>query len=78
MIVLTEKTRKLLKVIATSGFHHLEDLVKAKITDTAAPAICMMEGCDHVADMEKDQDEGFCEVCGGTTMTSAFVLGGVI
>ena len=36
------------------------------------------ESCDYTAEMEPDQDQGFCEVCGGNTVTSALVLAGLI
>ena len=78
MIELTNKTRKLLKILAATGHHHLEDLLQERITDTLAPAICMIEGCDHVADFEKDQTKGICEACGSHTVTSVFVLADVI
>ena len=78
MIELTQKTRKLLKLLAATGHHHLEDLLQERITDTMAPSICMTEGCDHVADFEKDQTEGVCEACGSRTVTSVFVLADVI
>ena len=78
MIDLTLKSRKLLKILAATGHHHLEDLLQERITDTTAPSICMTEGCDHVADFEKDQTKGICEACGSHTVTSVFVLADVI
>jgi hypothetical protein len=30
------------------------------------------------AEMESDQDAGYCEACGGNTVTSALVLAGLI
>ena len=42
------------------------------------PAICMNEGCDYTTDMEPDQDQGWCEVCGTNTVASAAILAGVI
>jgi len=32
------------------------------------------KGCDYTAEMEPDQEEGYCEACGGNTMVSALVL----
>jgi hypothetical protein len=78
VIELTQKTRKLLKLLAATGHHHLEDLLQERITDTMAPSICMTEGCDHVADFEKDQTEGVCEACGSHAVTSVFVLADLI
>jgi rRNA maturation endonuclease Nob1 len=34
----------------------------------------MTEGCDHIAPMESDQEEGYCEKCGGNTKVSVLVL----
>jgi hypothetical protein len=55
-----------------------KDLARDALSDTLCPAICMTEGCDHVNEVEKDQDEGYCESCGGQTMVSALVLAGLI
>ena len=38
----------------------------------------MTEGCDYVAPMESDQEEGYCEKCSGNTMVSVLVLAGLI
>ena len=46
--------------------------------DSVSPAICMNEGCEYTAEMEPDQDRGFCEVCETNTMVSALVLAGII
>jgi hypothetical protein len=43
-----------------------------------APSICMTEGCDYTTEMEPDQAEGYCEACGGNTVTSALVLANLI
>jgi hypothetical protein len=77
-IVLSNKAAKLMKLCEVQGFATFEGLLAACGHDSICPAICMVEGCDHVADMEPDQDEGYCEACGSTTMTSALVLAGLI
>jgi hypothetical protein len=69
---------KLMKLCDLEGFDCLDDLLQAAATDSVCPAICMTEGCDYTAEMEPDQDQGFCEVCGGNTVTSALVLAGFI
>ena len=38
----------------------------------------MTEGCDYTTEMEPDQEEGYCEACGGNTVVSALVLAGII
>jgi hypothetical protein len=77
-IVLTNKAAKLMKLCDTEGFKHVHDLLQASVTDSICPAICMTEGCDYTTEMESDQDEGYCEACGGNTVVSAFVLAGLI
>lgn len=77
-VTLSQKGAKLMKLCDQRGFEHLDDLLLAALLNCACPAICMTEGCDHVAEMEPDQDEGFCEACGGTTVVSALVLAGLI
>ena len=77
-IVLSTKSEKLMKLFDIEGFEGLDDLLQAVATDSVCPAICMTEGCDHTAQMELDQDEGYCEACGGNTVVSALVLAGLI
>jgi hypothetical protein len=78
MIVLSNKAAKLMKLCDAEGLKSLDDLLALSVKDSACPAICMMEGCDHVTRMESDQDEGYCQACGGTTVTSVLVLAGLI
>jgi hypothetical protein len=77
-IVLTHKAAKLMKLCDLEGFKRLHDLLQASVTDSICPAICMTEGCDYTTEMEPDQEAGYCEVCGGNTVTSALVLAGLI
>jgi hypothetical protein len=77
-IVLSTKGAKLMKLCDAQGFKSLDDLLAISVADNMCPAICMTEGCDNIAEMESDQDEGYCEACGGNTVTSALVLAGLI
>jgi hypothetical protein len=77
-IVLTQKAAKLMKLCDLEGYKRIHDLLQASVRDSVCPAICMTEGCDHTTEMEPDQSEGYCEVCGGNTVTSALVLAGLI
>lgn len=78
-IALSQKALKLMRLCDLSGFDSVDDLLLAMaLKDTVCPAICMTEGCDHTADMEPDQDQGFCEACGGNTLVSVLVLAGFI
>jgi hypothetical protein len=42
------------------------------------PGICMNPGCLYTAEVEPDQRQGWCEVCGTTTVRSGIVLAGLI
>ena len=77
-IVLSIKAAKLLKVCEAEGFATMNDLLVLSVADSVCPAICITEGCDHIAPMESDQEEGYCEVCSSTTMVSVLVLAGLI
>lgn len=78
-IALSQKAQKLMKLCDVEGFESLDDLLLAvALKDSVCPAICMTEGCDHTARMEADQDQGFCEACGGNTVVSVLVLADLI
>lgn len=72
------KAQKLMTLCDQRGFQNLDDLLLAALLNSGCPAICMTEGCDHTADMEPDQDQGFCEACGGQTLVCALVLADLI
>ena len=77
-IVLSNKAAKLMKLCEKEGFRTLDQLLKFSMGDNLCPAICMTESCDHTTEMESDQDQGYCEACGGNTVVSALVLAGLI
>ncbi|MDA9475079.1 hypothetical protein XI03_11325 [Bradyrhizobium sp. CCBAU 65884] len=77
-IALSQKAQKLMTLCDQRGFQNLDDLLLAALLNSRCPAICMTEGCDHTANMEPDQDQGFCEACGGQTLVSALVLADLI
>jgi hypothetical protein len=77
-LVLTEKAKKLMKLCEAEGYENPYDLLQAVITYSVCPAICMTEGCEYTAEMEPDQREGYCELCGGNTVMSALVLADII
>ena len=66
-IALSAKAAKLMKLCEAEGFNCLDDLLAASISDSVCPAICMTAGCDYTTEMEPDQEEGYCEACGGNT-----------
>jgi hypothetical protein len=46
--------------------------------EDVVPGICMNPNCDHTADVEPDQREGWCEECGTGSVQSGIVLAGLI
>jgi hypothetical protein len=77
-IVLSIKGSKLMQVCEAEGFASIDDLLAVLVADSVCPAICMNEGCDYIAPMETDQEEGYCEECNSNTMVSVLVLLGLI
>ena len=69
---------KLEKLIEIEGFEDEEALIAAVVSDSVCPAICMNDGCEYTAEMEPDQDRGWCEVCETNSMASALVLAAII
>jgi len=83
MPVLSEEGRraKLAKLLEIDGFPDETALFEAAISDSVCPAICCdpeRPECEYTAEMEPDQDAGWCEECGRGTLVSALVLGGLI
>jgi hypothetical protein len=70
--------QKLKKLVELEGYDDDTDLIADAVSDSVCPAICMNEGCDYTAEMEPDQDRGWCEVCGTNSLKSALVLAGII
>jgi hypothetical protein len=83
MRVLSEAMRavKLAKLIQLEGFDDENALFAAAMSDSMCAAICCNPnnpGCDYTAEMEPDQDQGWCEVCERRTLVSGLVLGGIL
>jgi hypothetical protein len=77
-MVLSNNASKLMMVCESEGFASIDDLLALVAADSVCPAICMSEGCDYIAPMESDQENGYCEKCSGNTMVSVLVLVGLI
>jgi hypothetical protein len=75
-IALTKKAVRLLELCEAEGFKTPEELLQASMMDSVCAAICME--CGATAKMEKDQGEGYCEVCGKNKVVSGLVLVGLI
>ena len=72
---------KLARLCEIEGFADEDELFEAAVSDSVCPAICCNPDnpdCDYTAEMEPDQDRGWCEVCGKGTLVSGLVLGGLI
>lgn len=75
----TARRQAKLKTLAhNEGYDSVRDMLSACITDCVAPAICINRDCGYTTEMEPDQDEGYCEVCGTSTVMSALVLARLI
>lgn len=72
------RSNKLLKLAESEGFATADDLIEVRGHDSVVPGICTSEHCDYTADVEPDQDSGWCENCGTGTVQSALVLAGLI
>jgi hypothetical protein len=71
----------LAKLIELEGFEDENALFAASLSDAVCPAICCSPDdpeCDDTAEMEPDQDRGWCEMCERGTLVSGLVLGGII
>ena len=62
---------KLATLATTEGFANALSLLHEYATDSVVPGICMSDDCDGTADVEPDQDEGFCDHCHCNTIMSA-------
>ena len=69
---------KLAKLIEIEGYDTIEELLEAVLSDSVSPAICSNPGCDYTAEMEPDQNQGWCDECSTNTMVAASVLAGLI
>ena len=83
MRVLSEDMRraKLARLIEIEDFENEANLFAASVADSVCPAICCNPAnprCDYTAEMEPDQDRGWCELCDKATLVSGLLLGGLI
>ncbi len=74
----TIRATKLSALQQSEGYDDEFAFVAACSLDSVCPAICMNPRCDYTADLEPDQDEGWCEACGTNTLVSALVLAELI
>jgi len=72
------RTEEKLEHLAEAYGLTVEEMLAEYGTDSVVPGICMNRGCDYTDELEPDQQEGRCDVCGTNTVTSLLVLLGVI
>jgi len=72
------RQEKLAKLLAAEGYETLEELAAAVLSDSVSPAICIEPDCDYTAEMEPDQDAGYCELCRKNTVVAVLVLAELI
>ena len=73
-----QRRAKLRKLMTIEGYVSVVEMFKGIVLDSVSPAICCNEDCDYTAEMEPDQDRGWCDECGTNSMKSGLVLGGLI
>ena len=78
MAVPSKKEAKLKTLLERSGFEEVEEFVAHSLSDSLCPAICMADGCNYTTELEKDQRQGECELCGSRRVTSGLVLAGIV
>lgn len=80
MIKQPTDNEKLATATELEGFTSYVDMCREAqiIDDGSAPAICMNDECDNMADLETDATNGWCDNCETNTMKSVLVLAGLI
>lgn len=73
-----QRRAKLRTLAEAEGFATVTDLLEAASLDSVSPGICAREGCDYTAEVEPDQDRGWCEECRANSVHGAPVLAGLI
>lgn len=73
-----ERQAKLKTLAEIEGFSAVIDFLEAASLDSVSPGICTKEGCDYTAEVEPDQDRGWCEECRANSVRSALVLAELI
>ena len=73
-----ERRAKLVKLAEIAGLPNVADLVERAAYEPTAPGICSNQGCDYSREVQPDQDRGWCEVCGASTVKSSLVLANLI
>ena len=73
-----DREAKLAALSEVEGFDSVDAMLEAAAFDSVNPGICTKPDCDGTAEVEPDQERGWCEACGGNTVASALILAGII
>jgi hypothetical protein len=76
MVLSMDERKAKLAALCRQWGKSTEEMLRQATYDSATPAICT--ACDYTAEMEPDQDAGYCEACGTNTVVSCLVLAGLI
>jgi hypothetical protein len=69
---------KFKKLVEIEGYDDPYEFLADASFDSVCPAICVNDGCDYTAELEPDQDRGWCEACGTNSMKGALRIVGMI
>jgi hypothetical protein len=69
---------KLAQLVEIEGYSSRDEMLRAVLSDSVSPGICIRKGCSYTCEVEPDQDAGWCEACGGQSVQSALILARVI
>lgn len=76
------KSQKLRTLMDIEGYEMLDEFLMEECTEFAnrvgCPAICMNDNCEYTADMEPDQQHGWCPECETNSVASALVLADIL
>ncbi|MCW5714050.1 MAG: hypothetical protein KIT43_06025 [Bauldia sp.] len=69
---------KVSQLMKCEGYSDKEALLADATLDAVCHGICVNAHCTYTTEVEPDQEEGWCEICGGQTVVSVLVLEGLI
>lgn len=69
---------KLVQLAELEGYNDSMDMLEDFAFDSIVPGICVEDGCDYIADVEPDQGNGWCELCGENSVVSCLILAGIM
>jgi len=75
---MSQEQAKMQELVEQEGYEDEMEMLEARGLDSCVPVICMNKGCDYTADMEPDQDAGWCEMCDTNTVKSMLMIAGLI